>query len=308
MSQSTASRLMVADNAAITTNPLAVAFSTCDLAGPQAIATHMGHRGTRQRSPCRARVVSSKSQGTIAGQFSVSEIDWFLPRAIGAAGSLGASGTTTIFPGETVSPWYALLDKVAGIWLYNNLRIASFDLSGQETQYLNWSIACAGELETVWGTSWPSTPAYECGTAFLFSDCVLTYGGTAYKIQSFRLSVNNGLDMQQYENSITPTRFEASDLAVQLSVQCAYRADTAALYNASLAGATASLAFSNGATSGSVSYAFNFGNLKYRQGAPTVPAQGRINMPLQFEAFRTTAVSGFVIGDNQIHVAKTVVP
>jgi hypothetical protein len=304
---------MLADDAAITTNPIAVAFSDCSLAGPQTIATHMGHRGTRQRASCRSRVVSSKSQGNITGNFSVTEIDWFLNRALGGAtlganGTLAASGNSTIYPGESLLPIYALVDKVAAIYLYNKLRIASFEVGGQETQYLNWSIATAGELETVYGSAWPSTPAYECGTSFLFSDCTLTYSGTAYKMQSFRLSVSNALDAQQYENSITPSRFETPDLQVGLSVQCALRSDTIALYNAALAGAAAKLSISNGSTSGCVTYDFNFGNLKYRQGAPTIPPQGRINMPLQFEAFRSAAVSSFVIGDNQIHVAKTVTP
>jgi hypothetical protein len=293
MSQSTASRLMVSDDAGLITNPLGVAFNECSLVGQRTVSRHAGHRGTRQRASCRARTTADKSGGTISGNFAVDEIDWFLPRV------LGTTGAAPWTPGETISPFYALVDKVAAIYLYNKQRISSLEISGQETQYLNWSVNCVGEEETTWGVAYPATPVVSCGTAFLFSDCTLTYNSIAYKMQSFRLSIDNAIDANQYENALTPTRFEATDLVVQLQATCALRSDTLALYDAALAGATASLAVSDGTTT----YTFNFANLKYMSGGPTVPNQGRINMPLTFEAFRSNT-TGTAATDNQIRITK----
>lgn len=292
MSQSTASRLIVGDTSTIGSGT-AVAFNECSLVGQRTNLMHMGHRGTRQRASCRMRTATDKSGGNISGFLSVAEIDWFLPRAI------GATGASPWIPGETIAEWYAWVDKVAAIYQYSKQRISSFELSGQESQYLNWNFACVGELETTFGSSWPAVVP-DCGTAFLLSDCTLTYNSTAYKMQSFRLSVDNQLDPNQYENAITPTRFESQGLAVQLQVTCALRSDTIALYDAALAGAEASLAVSDGTTT----YSFNFGNLKYMAGGPTVPATGRINMPLTFEAFRK-ANTGSTTADNQLHVVKS---
>lgn len=293
MSQSTASRLIVGDTTTIGSG-VAVAFNECSLVGQRTNLMHMGHRGTRQRSACRVRTATDKSGGNISGFLSVAEIDWFLPRAI------GTTGASPWIPGETIAEWYAWVDKVAAIYQYNKQRISSFELSGQESQYLNWNFACVGELEATFGSSWPSSPVPDCGTAFLLSDVTFTYNSTAYKLQSFRLSVDNQLDPNQYENSLTPTRFESQGLAVQLQVTCALRSDTIALYDAAVAGAEASLAVSDGTTT----YSFNFGNLKYFAGGPTVPATGRINMPLTFEAFRK-ANTGSTTADNQLHVVKS---
>jgi hypothetical protein len=113
------------------------------------------------------------------------------------------------------------------------------------------------------------------------------------------LAIDNALDQNQYENSLTPTRFETQDLGVQLTVQTAFRSDTLALYDAALAGAEASLVVSDG----TVSYSFNFGNIKYMAGGPTVPGRGRINQSLTFEAARKANTTSN-LADNQLHIVK----
>jgi hypothetical protein len=293
MSQATASKLIVSDTTTWASG-IGVAFNECSLVGQRTNGMHQGHRGTRQRASCRARTLTDKSGGNISGNFSVAEIDWFLPRAI------GTTGASPWIPGETIAHWDALVDKVAAIYQYNNLRINSLEISGQESQYLNWNVACVGELEEVYGLTYPTSPIPDCGTAFTFADCTLNYNSTAYKMQSFRLSIDNALDQNQYENSLTPTRFETQDLIVQLTVQTAFRSDTLALYDAALAGAEASLAVTDGTTT----YTFNFGNLKYMAGGPTVPGRGRINQSLTFEAMRKTNVTTNQ-ADNQLHIVKT---
>lgn len=296
MSQSTASRLIVADNSGFSSNAIGVAFNECSLVGQRTNIMHQGHRGTRQRASCRARTVTDKSGGNITGNFGVQEIDWFLTRGIGHT----PGGASPYIPGETIPEWYALVDKVAAIYQYNKLRVASMEISGQESQYLNWSVVTAGELEQVYGSTYPATPVPECGNAFVFSDCTLTYNSTAYKMQSFRLAIDNALDQNQYENSLTPTRFETQDLGVQLTVQTAFRSDTLALYDAALAGAEASLAVTDGTTT----YTFHFGNLKYMAGGPTVPGRGRINQSLTFEAMRKANTTTNA-DDNQLRIVKS---
>ena len=283
MSQSTTSRLMVADDATIATNPLWFSFTECTLKGERQFGRDDGHRGTRQRSSCRARILSDLSNGGWAGKFSVTEIDWIIKRTLGSGA--GTSGVSPWVFAEAPAAIYALADKVAAKYLYG-LQISSLEISGQEAQYLNWAVECVGGAESVWSDAWPASPtAPECGTAFTFADATLTYDSTAYELQSFRLRIDNAFDGQQYENAITPTRFEAQDAIVTLEAQCAFRSDTLALYRAAVAGATATLVITDGTTT----YTFTFGNLKIPNGAPTVPATGRINMPLQMEAFRTAA-------------------
>lgn len=294
MSQATTSGLLLSDTNLINTGT-AYAFNECTLAGARTNSIHMGHRGRRERSSCRARTTTDKCSGSISGNFSVSELDYLLRKVF--------SKTTTSgywAPDDTVPFFYAFVNKVAGAYRYNKLRIRSFEVSGQETQYLNWNFATVGETED--SAVWPLVPPdATCGTAYLFSDCTLTYGAATFPLQSFRLSIDNAIDENQYENSLTPTRFEAQDFIVQLQATCAFRSDTIALYDAALAGQIATLAVSDGV----VRYAFRFANLKYMSGAPTVPARGRINMPLSFEAF-TTERSTFTEDDHSCRIEKTV--
>lgn len=292
--------MIVADNLAISTAPKYMAFQTCDLVGMREFGRDEGHRGTRQRSSCRARVVSDTSGGSWSIKPSVTEMDWLLLHYLGAG--TGGSGSPWKIA-ETLPLYYALVDKVAAKYLYT-LAPSKLTIAGSEKQYLLWTADTVGGAETEWVSLWPTiSPAFaECGTAFLFADAVLTYGGVEYPMQSFSLSIDNAIDGQQYENSITPSRFEAADSIVQLSVKCAFRSDTKALYRAAVAGATGSLVISNGVGLGTHSYTFSFANLKIPNGGPKIPVTGRINFDLTMEAYRTG--TGVDDDDQKLKVVK----
>jgi hypothetical protein len=300
MSQSSATRVVLADNSALSTNAVAVSFRECSLAGSRTFLREDGHRGTRQRQGCRARIASDTSAGSISGYFSTAEIDYILGRVIGSVG--GSAGTGTAgdpwLPAEALTKFYAGVDKVAAKYLYE-LWPTSLEVSGSEQQYVNWNLNCTGTAETVYSSSWPAT-AYTCGTSFLFSDATFTYNSTAYKIKSFRLNIDNVVDDQNFQNAISPTNFEAQDLAVTLDLECVFNSDNIALYRAALAGAAASLAISDGTTT----YTFAFGNAKIPNGAPTIPATGRVTFPVQLEAYRTSTMSSPAATDAQLRMWK----
>lgn len=291
MSQATASRMMLADNSAISTNALWPSFLDCDLVGMREFGRDEGHRGSRQRSSCRARVLSDTSGGSFSCKASVTEVDWLLKHYLGTGVGSGGSPWTL---SESMSLYYALVDKVAAKYLYT-LAPSKLTISGQEKSYLTWLAEAVGGAESEWVSSWPASPtAPECGTAFLLSDCTFSYASTAYSIQSFSLSIDNDIDPQQYENAITPTRFEAQDAIIQLSLKCAFRSDTKALYRAAVAGDAATLVITDGTTT----YTITFANLKIPNGGPKVPAKGRINFDLTAEAYRTA-------GAEQISIVKS---
>lgn len=282
MSQATASRLMLADNSAISTNPIWPSFQDCDLVGMREFGRDEGHRGTRQQSSCRARVLSDASGGSFSMKASVTEIDWLLKRYLGSGS--GSGGSPWVLA-EAPAAYYALVDKVAAMYLYP-LYPSKLTISGSEKQYLNWLAEAVGGAESEWVSSWPASPtAPECGTAFLMADCTFNYNSTAYPIQSFSLSIDNEIDGQQYENAITPTRFESQDATIQLSLKCAFRSDTKALYRAAVAGAAGSLVITDGTTT----YTITFGNVKIPNGGPKVPVKGRINFDLSAMIYRTAA-------------------
>jgi len=293
MSQSAASRVMVSDAVGMT-SPQYLSVTECSLDSIRTFGREEGHKGTRQRTSCRSRITSDKSGGSISGNFVAAELDWLLPRAI------GTTGASPLIPGETINHFWVLVDKVAELFLYNKQRIKSFEVSGSETQYLNWTFNLVGELESVYGSTWPASPLFPaCGSSMLFSDCIFTYSGTAYAMQSFKLTVDNMIDENQFENALTPTRFESQDLMVSLEVQLAYRADTKVLHRAALDGAASSLTMNDGTST----YSFLFGNLKIPDGGPKIPRQGRINQSLRMESFRAASITA-TQADNQLVITK----
>lgn len=284
---------MLASDASLTT-PIWMEFRDCSLAGKRQFGATEGHRGTRQPASCRARVLSDTCDGSFSGRLSVTEIDWIMPYVFGTTAS------STLIPGETLSPFWALVDKVAAMYRYNSLYINTFTLSGSETQYLDWSFGCLGFTETSWLSSWPASPiAPECGTAFAFQDVTFTFAGTVYKPSSFTFQINNNL-APLIETSVSPTGFETQNMQVTLDMTFDFRTANLGLYRYALAGGAATLAFSDGSTT----YTLNFGNLKIPDGAPTIPQTGRVNMPLKMEAFRATNAT-VNAADNVVRFIKT---
>ena len=302
MAQSNATRMMLAADVALT-SPQWFEFRECSLVGTREFGATEGHRGTRQPASCRARVLKDLCQGTFSGRLNAAEIDWIMPRVFFAAAG------ATLIPGENASSsdakFFAFVDKVVEFYLYNKIRVNQFTLSGSESNYLDWSFACVGELESSGGT-WPVSPvAPSCGVALTFQDVVFTYSGTAYTPQSFTLTINNNL-IPTIETSLTPTLYEAGNMEVSLDMTFDFRdatnslSNNKTLYRAALAGAAASLAVNDGTNT----YTFSFANLKIPDGAPTIPVEGRLSMPLKMMAYRSTnALAGAT--DHVVRLIKT---
>lgn len=303
MAQSVATRMMLSAAAAMT-SPQWFEFRECSLVGTREFGATEGHRGTRQPASCRARVLKDMCQGSFSGRLNADEIDWIMPRVFFAA-----SGSTLI-PGENASSadakFFALVDKVAGMYLYNKLRVNQLTLSGSESNYLDFAFDCVGELESEYGSSWPGSPvAPSCGVALTFQDVVFTYSGAVYTPQSFTLTINNNL-IPTIETAVTPTLYEAGNMEVMLDMTFDFRdasnslSNNKTLYRAALAGAAASLALNDGSST----YTFAFANLKIPDGAPTIPVDGRLSMPLKMVAYRSTnALAGAT--DHVVRLIKT---
>jgi hypothetical protein len=308
MSQASVTRLWLsaAENMG---SPVAVSFNTCSLAGQRILGRDPGHRGSRQRYKCRSRMIGESAGGSISGNFSPTEIDFILPNALGNTGALR--------PENGIKPIWAVVEKInesypssiARLFKYHKQHVNSLTISGQAGQLLNWNVDLVGSHEES-GVSAPSGSP-DCTACYAFSDVLFEYGGDEYPIQSMSLSFNNAIQTSgRLENSLRPTRFAATDFVCSLTVQCEYRADTEALYRASMDGDVATLTLSAIDVGSGVqnAYTFAFANLKIPNGAPTIPASGMVNMPLTMEAFRNVG-SGTVPStgtDNAVFVTKAV--
>lgn len=286
MSQSFSTVAFGSSDSGWSTDKIAIGLRDCDLNGSRVFGVAQGKRGTRQDYDCRAAQLAE----TVEGGFNIyptdAELDWIMNRAF------GTNAGTPWVPGETLPAFFMWLKK-GGVqtFMYHNLRVNRFVISGAETQFLNCRVDCIGEKETEVTDLTPGVTVVDCDTVFPFGTIVLTIGGTAYKIKSFEFSVDNMIASGQMENNLTRQIFESEGLAVGLNVNCAYRSDTKALYRQAITGAAASLLFTNGTNN----YTITLPNLKIPNAGPTVPENGEVTMGLQMQAFRTTANPIFTI-------------
>lgn len=292
MSQSHELRILLADNAAGTTNAISIAAIGTDLIGDQEFGEDPGRRGTRQEFACGARLLREVVSGGFELQPTATQLDWFLQRGLGdAIASFPASPVT---PGETLPQFYAFVDKGPTNFRYDKVVIARMGLSVRESDYLKLRVDLIGSAEAS-GVSWPaSPPAIACASEYVCSDAVFNLAATPYPFKSMDLSIDNQIADGQHENAILRTVFESEGLQIALNGQFAYRADTTGLYRRVVAGDAGSLVFSNGTNT----YTFSFANLQIPGKGPTVPGRGEITQNPTMRAKATAA-------SPQITVTKT---
>jgi hypothetical protein len=289
VSQSVQSTIYCSDDDAFSSNKIALGVRDLDLIGDRVFGVETGKRGGREEWACRARVLSDN----VVGGFNIfptdAELDWLIERAIGD--NIAAYPAGAAEPLETIPGWFVFADK-GGVqtFRYDDLRINRLVLSGAETQMMNVRVDVTGSTEQEVSDVTAGATVVDCDSVFHFSDLVLTLD-TDYAIKSLELSIDNQI-ADIYENSITKSIFESQRLMVRLRVQCAYRADTKALYRKAIAGDDdATLVMSDGTNT----YTFTFGNVKVPGRGPTIGEVGEVVMPLELQCFRTPTAKAISI-------------
>ncbi len=283
MSQATEMRILLADNAAGTTNPISLAAIDCDLLGTPTFGEDVGKRGTRQEYDCGARVLQEIVSGGFNIRPTVEEFDWLLERALGD--SISSFPGTALTPKETLVPYYAFVDKGPANYLYHKICPSVLTISASEGQYVNVRQEYVGQREEG-NVSWPgSPPAVNCGSQYICADIAFELASTEYPFKSLELVLDNRIADGQQENSLYRNNFESQTLKVMLNMTFATRSDTIALYRRAVAGDAGKITMSNGVHR----YVFDLANVKIPGNGPTVPAEGEITMSLNMMCKRTTA-------------------
>lgn len=289
MSQSHELRILLADNAAGTTNPISIAAIGTDLIGDQVFGEDPGRRGSRQEFACGARLLREVVSGGFELQPTATQLDWFLQRGLGDA--IATFPASPLSPGETLPQIYAFVDKGPTNFRYDKCVIARMGLSVRENDYLKLRVDLIGSAEAS-GVSWPaSPPAIACASEYVCSDAVFNLAATAYPFKSMDLSIDNNIADGQHENAILRTIFESEGLTIGLNGQFGYRSDTTGLYRRAVAGDAGSLVFSDGTTT----YTFAFPNLKIPTKGPTVPGRGEITQNPTMRAYATAVAAQMTV-------------
>lgn len=263
-------------------------FSRATLAGSRTIVTSSGISGTRSVLSGRGRVVSERCSGQLAMQPTVTEIDALLPWLTGGTTSGGVTDVA-----DALAARYITIDKVQKVYTYAGCYAAQWRLEGSEGQPLNWTIDVEAKTETVANAGTFPSLSLDTGNFFVYKDCTLTLAGTAYAVRSFAITLNNMLDADRFLNSLTRGDITPQSRMVTLEIEVPFGTaqglvDSATIGSTGIAG---SLAFTDGTTT----YTIAFGNLKCGTTGAQIEGRTELFVPLQFQAFRTSAASEFKV-------------
>ena len=258
--------------------------------------------GTRSAYANRMRQGHYLVSGRLATYTCAADLHAWLPRICGAS----ETGTGTFELGELISgtdeEFGILIDRVGGIFQYDNCKVDSCFWRGQaapgdaEPELIEQVLNIVSKEETL-GTSWPS-PEPSLSVAdnrlpYIMADGTLTIGGTPYNFKSFVLLFDNRLQVR-WVNSLAPNIICAGDRVVMLRVTFPFTASNDAVFSGLYQhasrhdGVSASLTF---AVSGKgISTTFTFTGLQWVQSSPVVSGKREIDLTLDFVC-RKTAVS-----------------
>lgn len=235
-------------------------------------------RGTRTHPEERVSEGLNPVEGSTWHYATPDELDALLPWALGAAENFDVFNVAETIPARNIA-----IDKVAKVFTFNNCYVKRMIITGQTGGLITFKFDI--EALTVSEGNAGSFPALTHSTqrAYAFHEGVMTLFGSARKYNQFALVVDNHTE-REFNNSKTATDIGSRDREIWLYTSTPYTSDETALYTTpagSVAGAAATLVFTNGNLSTSIA----LGNLKAFAKVPTVAGKRQIRLPFRGKAF-----------------------
>lgn len=256
---------------------------TCSMRQVETRLHSGGLRGTRSRHQSRNRIVSQRSTGTFVCNPTAAEIDWLLPYILGGA---TAGGVTDV--ANTLPTFSMLVDKGSKRFVYTGCVVGRAVFAASQGGAVSLSLDIEATAEATGSdTAFPSAVPFTSASFFVLSDCAFTWLSSARKFSQFELAIDNMLDADRFNNSLTRAQIVGQDRAVQLSLNTPYTSDNVDLYAVAVAGGSGTLAVADG----SVTYTVAFGNMRANNEGPELGGKTEIRLPLRLDAFATDSAS-----------------
>lgn len=257
------------------TSGVRINLDSASLRGQHQLIRAQGNRGRRSRDLSRVRTGNRRATGNIISTPSDTELDFWLPRAMG--------GSITDI-GDTLDKFFVAIDKVTEKFKYTGCVASRLNLAAQVGQPVVCTVDIEGtdeeDLET-----WPTDPGLDVAgeSFFILSDLALTIGGTARQVPGFSLTIDNMLDTERFMNAQTREHIPSADCQITLEIQLPYNADNTDLYTIADEGVAGSLVLDDGTDV----YTFTFGKLVADQEGASIEERAELNLPLSLEALRS---------------------
>ncbi len=256
----------------------------------QTIIDGGGIRGTRSHSKEVTRFGTYTCSGTIVMNPSHLDLDELLPRILG-----GAESANTFPLAETVPEFYFGIDRITRGFVYEGCKVSRAVFSGSEGALLTLSMDIEAEREGsdnagvfvettlenggfLAAAGIPALGTTDDNAPFAFTDLAIVMQSLTVPIKSFELTIDNALIVDRFMNSTSRAHIPEGDRIISLRATCPYSTDEVTLYNQALAGAAATLTFTN--TVGGAVLVFTLAALQVGAVSPVVNGKGEIMLEI----------------------------
>ncbi len=185
-----------------------------------------GIRGTRSRAGERVRTGPYKISGSVSLYPDINNLDVFLLYTLGAGPATHLYSMT-----ETLTGFYLTVDRGAKVFEYNvgYINKAVFSCSASDPK-LKLTLDMEFETTTITNAgSFPAITGLDTNRPYIFSDVVVTIGGSPYSVFDWECTIDNFLEADRFVNELTRSQIPAKDREVSYKLTTAYRSTEAAL-------------------------------------------------------------------------------
>lgn len=254
----------------------------------QVIDETQGNTGTMEHIAERTRLGQKRCSGSIRVPCGKLALDTLLPLI------LGGTETLDSFPlANSVSEFVMMVDRGQKVYTYAGCRIARATFTGASGQILMLDLDIEAETESEGASG--SFPAIATPTEspWRLEDGVLTLQAATREFSEFSLVIENQLDTERFENSLTRIDMPLLDRIITLSTNHPWSSDNLDLIKQDLAGAGGTLVFTN--TENSDALTFTMGAIQYPTKTPGTQKAQTTRLPLEGVVRKTGSTASLVV-------------
>lgn len=269
------------------TQRLQYADETCIL--DEEIVDGNGIRGTRSLSIEVVRGGVLRVGGP--ANFIPTALEWtyLLPWILGGAAPSGTG--LLVYPmAEAVATRYVTIDRVTKVFTYDGVAVSRASWQCGQSQLLTCGLELIGLTETVGNAG--TFPALNCDVStnpFIWSDCVISVGGTSVSAKEASWSIDNVIDADRFFNSRNLSAANGQNRVIRFDTMLPY-GDYSALYGTGAAGAGAAVILTF--TNGTQILKFTFPKVAIPKRSPNTGGKTEIMMPLGGQCYRSGTPGG----------------
>lgn len=218
-----------------------------------------GIRGTRSEQSERIRASNFSIAGTIVMEPNYSELVDIL-KWIG----FSASGTTYSLT-ETLGSRDVTVDRIAKVFTYAGCKVSRATFASSEGSPLRVSLDLVGKTESVGNAGTFPSLSYSAAAPYMHTDGVWSLVSSERAVKAFSVTFDNLL-FASYNNSQSASFIETSGRQVSVDITTPYSSSETALYGQATSGSSATVTYTQGATS----LAFSFATIQVPDQSPVI--------------------------------------